>query len=84
MTSYPMPINAPATLAFAITPANGADLAVGTRAIYVGGAGNLTVRMSGDQAAAVFIAVPVGTVLPIAVDRVQATGTTATNLVGLV
>lgn len=50
--------------------------------IYVGGAGNLKVTTErGDVVT--FSAVPVGTVLPIRTSLVWATGTTATNLVGL-
>jgi hypothetical protein len=53
-----------------------------TKAIYVGGAGNVAVTMV-DGNDATFIAVPVGTVLPIQVTKVKATGTTATNLLAL-
>ena len=50
--------------------------------LYVGGAGNVKVTAeSGDVTT--FTAVPVGTVLPIRVQLVWATGTTATNIVGL-
>lgn len=50
--------------------------------IYVGGAGNLTVIMESGQSV-LFTAPPVGTLLPIRVKQVMATGTTATALVGL-
>lgn len=52
-----------------------------TRAIYVGGAGNIRAIMGGAEVN--FIAVPVGTTLRISATRVNATGTTATNLVAL-
>lgn len=57
-------------------------------ALYVGGAGDVIVCMrNGDGAGGVtpvtFKAVPVGTILPISIQGVNATGTTATNLVGL-
>lgn len=51
--------------------------------IYVGGAGNLKVTTESGNVVT-FSAVPVGTVLPIRTSLVWATGTTATNLVGLV
>lgn len=51
-------------------------------AIYVGGAGNVAVETeAGDQVT--FTAPPVGTILPIRVRKVRATGTTATLLIGL-
>lgn len=72
----------PATRGFAITPANGADLASQPRAVWVGGAGDLT--WVGDDGVSVTLkAVPVGTLLPIRPWQVSATGTTATFIVGL-
>jgi hypothetical protein len=68
---------------FTITPSDSTMLARPTRAVYVGGAGNLAVRLAGDQSTPIFMAVPVGTVLNIRADKILATGTTATNLVGL-
>lgn len=53
-----------------------------TRALYIGGAGDLVVIMS-SGATLTFKAVPVGSVLPFAVDRVKATGTAATFIVAL-
>lgn len=69
--------------AFAVTPADGADLALYTRGIWVGGAGNInldtvggnTILISGIQA---------GTLLPIRAKRIRSTSTTATLIVGLV
>jgi hypothetical protein len=51
------------------------------RAIYVGGAGNITAIVNG--AAVLFTAVPVGTTLPVEATRVNATATTATAMVAL-
>lgn len=67
--------------AVAITPHDTDDIQQ-TVAIYVGGIGNLKVDMKGGNAVT-FQAVPVGTVLEIRATRVYATGTTATNLLGL-
>jgi hypothetical protein len=50
-------------------------------AIYVGGAGNLTVRCI-DGNTVTFTAPPVGSIIPVACDRVMA-ATTATLLIGL-
>jgi hypothetical protein len=69
--------------AFTITTSDSTVLARPTRAVYVGGAGNLAVRLAGDQSTPIFIAVPVGTTLNIRADKILATGTTATNLLGL-
>jgi hypothetical protein len=51
-------------------------------ALYVGGAGNLTVETVGGQTTT-FSAVPAGTFVYVKVRRVRSTGTTATNIVGL-
>lgn len=58
---------------------------VNCRAIYIGGAGNVTVKTTASATAVTFTAPPVGTVLPILIDGgyIMATGTTATLLVAL-
>jgi hypothetical protein len=75
----------PGTKSFAITPDDANDLPTGTRKLYVGGAGAIKVSLVDDDAnhtGTVLAAVPVGTMLELAVRRVYATGTAATNLVG--
>ncbi|MEO5620060.1 MAG: hypothetical protein ABIQ85_04005 [Cypionkella sp.] len=75
-------ITAPALHATALTPSDSTPLSVATRAIYVGTAGNLRVEMvSGDVVT--LTAVAAGAIYPLRVAQVMATGTTATNLVGL-
>jgi len=71
----------PARGAIAITPSDSTDLSVIVRGLFIGGTGNLTVNMSGGSVT--FYNVQQGTVLPIRVTRVFATGTTATNILGL-
>lgn len=67
----------------AITPNDGAEMAYITRGIYVGGAGDVTVVFADVAGSVTLKAVPGGTVLPISVRQVMATGTTASNLVAL-
>ena len=68
----------------AVTPSDTAP--VTCRAIYVGGAGNITLKTSSTATAVAFTAPPIGTVLPIMIDggQIMATGTTATLLIALV
>lgn len=55
----------------------------GFQGLYIGGAGDVKVTTSAGTAV-VFHAVPVGTVLRIRCQRVWSTGTTATNVLGLI
>lgn len=61
---------------------NTVDLPNFTRALYVGGGGNLKVKMMRGTEVT-FASVPTGAVLPICVRRVFATGTTATQIIAL-
>ncbi len=67
---------------FAITPDNTAPLKFTTRAIWVGTTGNITLRLYGDSADVTLNSVPVG-LLRVRATHVRATGTAASNLVGL-
>lgn len=58
------------------------DLPFVTRAIYVGGAGNVAVITKGGETVT-FTAPPVGSILPIRATRLMSTNTTATLLIGL-
>ena len=70
--------------AVAITPSDTVDLAPYAKALYIGVAGNVKVipLTNADDAAVTFYNHPVG-YMPVQVRRVYATGTTATNIVGL-
>lgn len=72
-----------ATEAVAVTPADGSDLTTTQALIYIGVGGDVKVDCSGSGDAIVFKNCIAGTVLPVKVDRVYSTGTTATNLVAL-
>lgn len=74
-------LTAPSPDGFDITPSDSTDLAYVTRAIYVGGTGNLKVTRLGG-AVLTYYGVPAGMMYPIRVTRVWATGTTATHLIG--
>jgi len=81
-SNYATGLDSPAANALSVTPSDGADLAKSTRALYVGVAGDVAVNMVGGTSVT-FVAVPAGSVLPIRVARVLATGTTAGSIVGL-
>lgn len=71
----------PATDFYAVTPAD-ADLAVVTRALYIGGLGDVVVQgLNGINTT--FTAVPAGTILPVRARQVRA-ATSATAIVALV
>lgn len=72
----------PATSGAAVTPADGADLGSVSRALWVGGAGDVKVTLR-DGTAVTLTAVPAGSLLPLQCTRVWATGTTATAIVAL-
>lgn len=72
----------PLTSAASVTPHNTNELAYVTRALYVGGAGDVSVTMQ-DSGDVVFEGVPAGTTLPVRVKVVKATGTDATGIIAL-
>lgn len=77
----------------AITPATGSvavDVSGGdqtfstvAKALYVGGAGDVAVTHP-DGSSGTFSSVPAGTILPVQVVSVQSSGTTASNIRGLI
>ena len=73
----------PATDAFTITPHATDELAVFTKAIYVGGSGDITLRPMLGASDVLLRNVPAGSILDIRVRAVRASGTTASNRIGL-
>lgn len=72
--------------AFTVTPHDTNAFTPGfpVKALFVGVTGDVTVLPAAPGATSVlFKAVPAGTVLPISVNRVYATGTTATTMLAL-
>lgn len=76
------PISAARRVA-AITPSDGADLDRFPKAIYIGGAGNVSLIAIDDTDPVTFTGLAAGSVLLVRARRVRATGTTATGLVAL-
>lgn len=84
MHSYgALTLESPAQRAFEITPDDTTDLPTWARALWVGGAGTVRVLLWQDTVPVALVGVPSGSLLPISVRRVLATGTTATAIVGL-
>jgi hypothetical protein len=74
----------PGRRAASVTPSDASDLSSYARGLYVGGTGDLVVIPVGnaDGAPVTFKAHPIG-YMPVAVRRVLATGTTATNILAI-
>lgn len=72
----------PAMYAAAVTPNNSADLPLRARALYIGGAGNVSLVTTGGNTVT-FVGLGAGTILPVTTARVRATDTTATAIVAL-
>lgn len=80
--SHQSGLESPAEAGASLTPSDSAMLPNATRAIYVGGGGQLRVTLvSGDTVT--LNGVLAGMIYPLRVAQVLATGTTATGLVGL-
>ena len=79
---YKAGLTAPAEAAEVITPSDTEDLGFISRGPYVGGAGNVAVRMKKGQTVTLFNT-QAGAFYPIRVARVLASGTTATNLIAV-
>jgi hypothetical protein len=73
-------VSDPGKFAVAVVPSD-ATVLDPTRALWIGGTGNLSVVMAGDGATVVFSNVPVG-IFPIQVTKVLA-ATTATSIVAM-
>lgn len=75
-------IGSPVRNAFVITPHATNELPYVTRAVYVGGAGDIVAVLADDTDPVTFKAVPVGMVLPIRAKRILNTSS-ATYMLGL-
>jgi len=75
-------LTSPASRGAAVTPSDAADLTTAARALYVGGAGDVTLDTTGGDTLT-FASVPAGMWLPVRTARVRATGTTASDIVAV-
>jgi len=75
-------LTSPPENAAEIVPDDAADLPHVTRALYVGGGGDVALRMTGG-AEVTLRGLAGGSLIPLRAARVRASGTTATALVGL-
>lgn len=78
----PEDIILPGRKLFAITPHNSNELSSIPRALWVGTGGDLSV-IAQDDTVAVTLKVQSGSLVPVRVKVVKATGTTATDIVGV-
>lgn len=72
----------PASYADAVTPSDTLELSTVSRALYVGGAGNLVVVTAGGDTVTL-VGATAGQIIPIRVKQIKATLTTATSIVAL-
>jgi hypothetical protein len=68
--------------AVVVTPSNSVNLTGAPRALFVGGAGNISLVTAAGNTV-VFTGVAAGSILPVRVQRVNLTDTTATNIVAI-
>ena len=74
---------APAEQCFPIAPSDNEDLPRATKAIYVGQSGDVTLVPVRGETEVTFRNLAAGTILDVRIRAIRATGTTATDLVGL-
>ncbi len=67
-----------------ITPNDSTELAFIPKALYVGTGGNLTIMAQEDTVAVTLTNIPAGSIIPVRVKIVLATGTTASGIVALI
>lgn len=80
---YQPSLDGPGSNLAAVTPNDSSDLTIHSRALWVGGAGNIKVDMVGIGTAITLSGIPAGTLLPIRVKRVYSTDTSATNIISI-
>ena len=81
--SHQTELTSPARNGFSVAPDDGTDLSVICLSLFIGGSGDVSAILVGDSSPVIFKNIPPGSILPISVKRVEATLTTATDIVGL-
>lgn len=81
-SKYSRSLVSPPENAAQVAPDDASDISYVTRALYVGQGGDLRVTMLGGETVT-FANVPPGTLMPLRVTRILATGTTAAMILGL-
>lgn len=77
----PSDLQSPGRNAAAVTPNDSTDLTYTSRALFIGAAGTVSVITAGGQT--VSFTCPAGAILPLCINRVRSTGTTATGIVAI-
>ncbi len=72
----------PACASATVTPSDSTDLAIVTRAVYVGADGSMKVTLL-DGSTPTFLLLKAGTMLPLRVTRIWATPTPCTSIIAL-
>lgn len=80
--SFTNGLDGPAGTGFTISKSDSVDFTYLTRAIWVGGAGDVVIVWA-DGTTSTIVGVAAGTLLPVRAKRVNSTSTTATSMVGL-
>lgn len=75
--------SSPAIQAALLTKSDGNVIDPPTKALYVGGAGDVAVLMVDDDNPVTFVGVQAGTLLPIRIKKLMSTGTAATAVLAL-
>lgn len=73
-----------ASQGFTIVPSDTDELPAVTTKLWVGSTGDISVILAGDTVAVILKSIPAGTMLDLRIKQVKASGTTASNMVGLV
>ncbi len=81
-SNYGVGLSSPYTNGFAVVPHDTNALTNDTRAIYVGGSGDITLVTTGGDTI-VLIGLVVGNIYPIRANIIKSGGTDATNIVAL-